>query len=264
MTGFASLTHEDQHATIGVTVRAVNHRFLDVQLRIPQTFADLEPRLRGLLQKRLARGRIELAISLQPRHVTVPTVELNGEFVDALTAALDQARERGLVTGHLLPGDLLRLPQAIKIQEKQAEPDPGVQGHPFREDCPGVHAEPRPHRERAADSVDDESDEQLKHAPSHRTIQSHDWTDNPSPIAVVWPHGFPGVGSSAHCCTRRVADARTGTERETGRLVLVFVGVSRFFFLDAAALWSTWVRVGAQVVLPKTDLTGSLVGLGLK
>ena len=34
MTGFASLTHEDERATIGVTVRAVNHRFLDVQLRI--------------------------------------------------------------------------------------------------------------------------------------------------------------------------------------------------------------------------------------
>ena len=60
MTGFASLTHEDERATIAVTVRAVNHRFLDLQLRLPQSFADVEPRVRSLLQKRLARGRVEL------------------------------------------------------------------------------------------------------------------------------------------------------------------------------------------------------------
>src|ERR1700704_3093807 len=112
MTGFASLTHEDERATIGVTIRAVNHRFLDIQLRIPQAFGDLEPRVRALLQKRLARGRVELAVTLQARQTTVPSVELNEEFVTALTAAIERARERGLVIGQLGPGDLLRLPQA--------------------------------------------------------------------------------------------------------------------------------------------------------
>ena len=100
MTGFASLTHEDERATIGVTVRAVNHRFLDVQLRIPQSLGDLEPRVRALLQKRLSRGRVELAISVQLRTAAAPTVELNADFADALSAALDAARERGLVAGH--------------------------------------------------------------------------------------------------------------------------------------------------------------------
>jgi len=127
MTGFASLTHEDERATIGVTVRAVNHRFLDVQLRIPSSFGDLEPRVRALLQKRLARGRVELGISVQLRHAVVPTVELNEDFANALSAALDRARERGLVTGQLTPGDLLRMPQAISVRERQIEPDPAVE-----------------------------------------------------------------------------------------------------------------------------------------
>jgi uncharacterized protein (TIGR00255 family) len=127
MTGFASLTHEDDRATIGVTVRAVNHRFLDVQLRIPQSLGDLEPRVRGLLQKRLARGRVELAISLQQRLSAAPTVELNQDFVNALAAAVDQARELGIVTGSLTPGDLLRLPQAINVRERPVEPDPAVE-----------------------------------------------------------------------------------------------------------------------------------------
>jgi uncharacterized protein (TIGR00255 family) len=127
MTGFASLTHEDDRATIGVTVRAVNHRFLDVQLRIPQSLGDLEPRVRGLLQKRLARGRVELAISLQQRLTAAPTVELNQDFVNALAAAIDQARELGIVTGSLTPGDLLRLPQAINVRERPIEPDPAIE-----------------------------------------------------------------------------------------------------------------------------------------
>jgi uncharacterized protein (TIGR00255 family) len=124
MTGFASLTHEDERATIGVTLRAVNHRFLDLQLRIPQSLAEVEPRVRGLLQKRVARGRIELQISVQLRTPAAPSIELNEEFANALSAAIDRARERGLVAGTLTPGDLLRLPQAISVRDRTTEPDP--------------------------------------------------------------------------------------------------------------------------------------------
>ena len=127
MTGFASLTHEDERATIGVTVRAVNHRFLDIQLRIPQSLAELEPRVRALLQKRLARGRVELAISVQLRNPTTPTVELNEDFANALAAVIERARERGLVSGTMTPGDLLRHPQAIAVRDRPAEADPAVE-----------------------------------------------------------------------------------------------------------------------------------------
>ncbi len=127
MTGFASLTHEDERATLGITVRAVNHRFLDLQLRIPQSLGDLESRVRAQLQKRLARGRVELAISVQLRTATAPTVELNEEFANALAAAIERARERGLVSGMLTPGDLLRLPQAITVRDRPVEVDPAVE-----------------------------------------------------------------------------------------------------------------------------------------
>ncbi|HET9362691.1 MAG TPA: YicC/YloC family endoribonuclease [Vicinamibacterales bacterium] len=123
MTGFASLTHEDERGTIAVTVRAVNHRFLDLQLRVPPLVSSLESRLRALLQKRLARGRIELGMSVQLRDAGAPAVELNLDLAKALSAAVDRARELGLVAGALTPGDLLRLPQVIAIREHAAEPD---------------------------------------------------------------------------------------------------------------------------------------------
>ena len=127
MTGFASLTHEDERATIGVTVRAVNHRFLDLQLRVPHLFGDVEPRLRTLLQKRLARGRVEVGISVQVRETSAPTVELNLEVTQALSVAIEQARAQGLVSGALTPGDLLRLPQAIAVRERSVEADPALE-----------------------------------------------------------------------------------------------------------------------------------------
>ena len=127
MTGFASLTHEDERATLGVTLRSVNHRFLDLQLRVPQSLAELEPRVRALLQKRLARGRVELAISVHLRNPAALSVELTEDFAAARAAAIERARERGLVTGTLTPGDLLRHPQAIAVRDRPAEPDPVVE-----------------------------------------------------------------------------------------------------------------------------------------
>jgi len=121
MTGFASLTRDDERGTIGVTIRAVNHRFLDLQLRLPPAIADLEPRLRALVQKHMARGRVEVSVSLQLRQAAAPQVELNEDFAQALAAAIDQARARGLVSGALSAGDLLRLPQALSIREKLPE-----------------------------------------------------------------------------------------------------------------------------------------------
>jgi uncharacterized protein (TIGR00255 family) len=125
MTGFASLTRDDGAAAIGVTIRAVNHRFLDLQLRIPPTLAAIEPRIRSLVQARVARGRVEVSVSVQQRVAPSLTVELNEPFLDALAAALDQARARGLVAGALTPGDLLRFPQALAIREatlQEADP----------------------------------------------------------------------------------------------------------------------------------------------
>ena len=123
MTGFAALTREDDRATIAVTIRAVNHRHLDLQLRSPQSLSSIEGELRALVAKHVARGRVELSVSLQFRQTPGVDIDFNEEFARALEIALDKARERGLVSGALTPGDLLRLPQAITIRERQSEDD---------------------------------------------------------------------------------------------------------------------------------------------
>jgi uncharacterized protein (TIGR00255 family) len=121
MTGFASLTRDDERGALGVTIRSVNHRFLDMQLRLPPAIAELEPPIRALVQTHLARGRVEISVSLQLRQQSAPIVELNEAFAQALSATMSEARARGLVAGELTPGDLLRLPQALTIRERLPE-----------------------------------------------------------------------------------------------------------------------------------------------
>ncbi len=121
MTGFAALSQEHERGTLGLTIRSVNHRFLDLQIRLPSNLADLEPRIRTVLHKRLARGRIELSASLHLRQGAAPQVELQEEFVRAVVAAVDLARQNGYVTGDLTPGDLLRLPQSMTIRDRSGE-----------------------------------------------------------------------------------------------------------------------------------------------
>ena len=129
MTGFASLTYEGGAATVTATVKGVNHRFLDLQLRMPSTLAPIESKLRGIVQQKVGRGRIEVALTVQPRRGgAAVAVEVNEAVIESLSAALEHARERGLVTGGLTAGDLLRFPQAITVSEAKESLGPDVFG----------------------------------------------------------------------------------------------------------------------------------------
>lgn len=118
MTGFAASSREAEQATLSVAVKSVNHRFLDVQFRVPQTLAHAETALRGVIQRAVARGRVEVTVHVQMRRQSVPVVEVNEAFAAALAAAIEKARVAGHVAGSLTPADLLRFPQAISVSDQ--------------------------------------------------------------------------------------------------------------------------------------------------
>ena len=121
MTGFASVSREHELVTIGVTVRSVNHRYLDVQVRVPQLLADQETALRGLVHRRVARGRVELAVRTQVSTPPAIEISLNEPLVEALSAAVERAHARGLAAGGLSSSDLLRFPQAVIVRERETD-----------------------------------------------------------------------------------------------------------------------------------------------
>jgi uncharacterized protein (TIGR00255 family) len=126
MTGFASVSREAAGEKVNVTAKSVNHRFLDVALRLPQALAPAESRLRALIQQRLTRGRIEVSLSAE---VTTPPereVVIDDRLLEQVAHVLSGARARGLIAGPLTAADVLRLPQVLEIRTKPADPAAAV------------------------------------------------------------------------------------------------------------------------------------------
>ena len=127
MTGFASVDVEHPKVVLSVTLRSVNHRHLDLHVRLPSPLLALESRLRSQVQQQLARGRVELNVSAQFVQRDTLEVEVNEALVERLSEALNRVRESGLSIGDLTAGDLLHLPHAIDVRETTGDSEVAAQ-----------------------------------------------------------------------------------------------------------------------------------------
>ena len=118
MTGFAAVSREDASDKVNLTVKSVNHRFLDTQIKLPSSLASLESRIKTALQQRLARGRIEVSLFVERTTPAPKDVVIDDGLVERVAQAVEAARARGLVTGGLTASDLLRIPQAIEVRAR--------------------------------------------------------------------------------------------------------------------------------------------------
>lgn len=126
MTGFASASREEAGEKVNVTLKAVNHRFLDIALKMPHSLAAIESRVKATIQQRLTRGRVEVALFVERTTAADREVVLDEALLDQVVAVLDSARRRGVIAGELTVSDALRLPQVLEIRERAAESTPGV------------------------------------------------------------------------------------------------------------------------------------------
>jgi uncharacterized protein (TIGR00255 family) len=122
MTGFAALSREENGEKVSVTIKSVNHRFLDVTLKAPQMLAPVEARVRSLVQQRVTRGRVEVQIGVEIVGAPAREVVLDEALLARLTQLLADARARGLLVGELTASDVLRIPQLLDIRLKAADP----------------------------------------------------------------------------------------------------------------------------------------------
>ncbi|HET9179695.1 MAG TPA: YicC/YloC family endoribonuclease [Terriglobia bacterium] len=64
MTGYSKVRLEDGGLSLNVAVKAVNHRFLDLQFRMPMALSPMEPALRGIVKRHIVRGHVEVSVNL--------------------------------------------------------------------------------------------------------------------------------------------------------------------------------------------------------
>ncbi|MES1926374.1 YicC/YloC family endoribonuclease [Salinisphaera sp. T31B1] len=120
MTGFARSQTQGAWGELVWEVRSVNHRYLDIHLRLPEALRSLEPAIRDAVGRHLSRGKIDIGAKLAGAD-TAQAIELDHDRLDALARALDEVRAR--VVDCQAP-DALRM---LGYPGVQREPEPDTQ-----------------------------------------------------------------------------------------------------------------------------------------
>ena len=101
MTGFGQGTAERDGVRAQVELKGVNHRFLDVKMKLPGEVALLEPRLRAEVQERVTRARIDIAVTIVSSRPAPAQVVINetlvGEYLRSVAALKKEFGLKGIV-----------------------------------------------------------------------------------------------------------------------------------------------------------------------
>jgi uncharacterized protein (TIGR00255 family) len=111
MTGYAQARGERNGWAIRVSVKSVNHRFLDVRFRLPEGFDVYELRLRQIVREQLHRGHIDVNVNVQAG--TAVPVQVNRDLLQAYLNAAEELRQQMGASAELDVVSLLRLPGVI-------------------------------------------------------------------------------------------------------------------------------------------------------
>jgi len=117
MTGFARVqVRVNDQLKYTLALKSVNHRFLDLQLRLPSGLDALEMELRKLMKERLIRGHVEL--TLQVDRSAQQAAGYNREMVSGYLAAFRAAREEHGLAGEPALAEILALPGALQTDNR--------------------------------------------------------------------------------------------------------------------------------------------------
>ena len=111
MTGYAQTRNEQNGWAVRISVKSVNHRFLDLKLRIPEGFDFYELPLRQIVRERIHRGHLEIHVHAEPS--TAAPVHLNKELALAYLRAAEALRQETPAAGGVDIVSVLRLPGVI-------------------------------------------------------------------------------------------------------------------------------------------------------
>jgi uncharacterized protein (TIGR00255 family) len=151
MTGFArvQVRVEDQ-LSYTLSVKSVNHRFLDAQLRLPSGLDALEMDLRKVLKESLVRGHVDLTLSID--RAGQQKAGYNRELVAGYVAAFNAARDEFGLNGEPELNAILRLPGALQ-NENRGEEDMTALARSVLDETPALLAQLNAMRAREGEAL---------------------------------------------------------------------------------------------------------------
>jgi uncharacterized protein (TIGR00255 family) len=119
MTGFASGEISAATGVLSWELRSVNHRYLEAQFKLPEGFRPLEPKLRELLNSKLARGKVDVNLQFRPAANATAALELDTALVQQLIEKARQIEDDVHISAPLAAIDILRWPGVIAEQRME-------------------------------------------------------------------------------------------------------------------------------------------------
>jgi uncharacterized protein (TIGR00255 family) len=123
MTGFGQGAAERDGVRVQVELKGVNHRFLDVKMRLPAEVALLEPALRAAIQERVSRARIDVVVAIFSSRPASSQVVINRGLVAEYLAAVDALKKEFRLKGSVGLETVLTWPGAVAIRAEAAPAD---------------------------------------------------------------------------------------------------------------------------------------------
>ena len=118
MTAYGRSEESGDWGEASCEIRSVNHRYLELNLRLPDSVRELEPTLRDRTRKTLSRGKIEVNFSFQANPSGNDSdLNLNTHLLSQLTQALDTVATQLTNAAPVDPLELLRWPGMVKGQD---------------------------------------------------------------------------------------------------------------------------------------------------
>ncbi len=121
MTGFGTATAEGAGGRFAVEVRSVNHRFSEVQVRMPRDLAALEDRVRGLVQQRVRRGRVDVIVTRDEATRRPRTVRADVELASAYVRVLRELAASTGASGEVTLAQVAALPDVLRVEDERAD-----------------------------------------------------------------------------------------------------------------------------------------------
>lgn len=117
MTGYGAAAVESDTLRAAVTIRSLNHRFLELGVNLSRRVASLEPEVKARVQAKVSRGKVDLALKASFPGTGESSVAPVEAVVAGAIAALRDVRARHSLTGDVSVSDIARFPGAFEIVE---------------------------------------------------------------------------------------------------------------------------------------------------
>lgn len=123
MTGFGQAERSVQETRIQIDMKTVNHRYHEINVRMPREWLHLEEPLKKRIQQQVKRGRVDVFVNIDREPSASVTVELDWTLADGYIDAAKQMNERYGLAGFPSAADLLSIPELVGPKRSELDPE---------------------------------------------------------------------------------------------------------------------------------------------